>query len=63
MKRECDICGCVQDDYWMMNFNPGTGLKWLCWDCYKQSQYEVIKSEVLRQKRFAKQNVTKKRSR
>ena len=51
-KRICDGCGCEADEYWMMSYNPGTGLKWFCWDCYKQSQYEANKSDQTRLKRL-----------
>ena len=61
-KRICDGCGCEADEYWMMSYNPGTGLKWFCWDCYKQSQYEVAKSEMSRRTKLAKMNESKKRN-
>lgn len=53
-KRICDSCGCEADEYWMMTYNPGTGLKWVCWDCYKQGQYEAAKCEVIRQDKLHK---------
>lgn len=61
MKRYCDICGIQSDDHWMMKFNTGARVKWMCWDCYKQSQYEVLKSEMQRSKRFHKQSESGKK--
>ena len=52
MKRKCNVCGCEAEEYWMMSYNPGTGLKWFCWECYKNSQYEANRSDLSRQKRL-----------
>ena len=54
MKRKCDICGCEADDHWMESFNTGRRVIWLCWDCYKNSQYEVMTTEMGRQNRLEK---------
>ena len=53
-KRHCDICGIEADEYWMMPFYTGRRVIWLCWDCYKNSQYEVMKTEMGRQNRLEK---------
>lgn len=60
-KKKCELCGLEADEHWMMSFNPGTGLKWLCWDCYKQGQYEVAKSEMSRRKKINRMAESKKR--
>ena len=52
MKRICDICGYESDDHWMMSYNTGRRTMWLCWDCFKQSQYEANKSDLARQKKL-----------
>ena len=62
MKRECDICGCESDEQWMHSFNTGRRVMWLCWDCFKQSQYEVNKSNLYRQKNLYKIHLAHKRS-
>ena len=62
MKRICDICGIEADEHWMQSFNTGRKVMWLCWDCYKQSQYEVAKSEMSRRTKLAKMNESKKRN-
>lgn len=60
-KKKCELCGLEADEHWMMSFNPGTGLKWLCWDCYKQGQYEANKSDLSRQKKLYQIHNSKKR--
>ena len=62
MKRQCDICGLEADEHWMQSFNTGRKVMWLCWDCFKQSQYEVAKSEISRRTKLAKMNQSKKRN-
>ena len=52
MKRNCDICGCEADDHWMQSYNTGRRVMWLCWSCFKQSQYEATKSDLSRQKKL-----------
>ena len=52
MKRNCDICGCEADDHWMQSYNSGRKTFWLCWECYKNSQYEANKSDLSRQKKL-----------
>ena len=56
------ICGLEADEHWMQSFNTGRKVMWLCWDCYKQSQYEVAKSEISRRTKLAKMNESKKRN-
>ena len=62
MKRQCDICGTEADEHKMESYNIGAKTVWLCWDCYKQSQYEVAKSEISRRTKLAKMNESKKRN-
>ena len=62
MKRICDICGCESDDHWMESYNIGTKTVWLCWNCYKQSQYEANKSDLSRQKKLYKIHQGKKKN-
>lgn len=62
MKRACDICGCEFDEYWMESYNIGTKTLWCCWDCYKNSQREVLLSEIYRQKKLYKIHESNKRN-
>ena len=62
MKRQCDICGLEADEHWMQSYNTGRKVIWLCWDCYKNSQYEVAKSEISRRTKLVKMNESKKRN-
>lgn len=61
MKRHCDICGIECDEYWMMQFNTGKRTMYLCWDCFKQSQYEANMSNGYRQKKLYQIQQSKKR--
>ena len=61
MKRLCDICGCEADDHWMESYNIGTKTVWLCWTCYKNSQYQAKKSDLHRHQRLYKIQESKKR--
>lgn len=63
MKRICDICGCEADEYWMKPYYTGRGVKWFCWDCYKNSQREATLSDLARQKKLYMIHESKKRSR
>ena len=62
MKRICDICGCEADEHWMESYNTGRKTVWLCWDCYKNSQYEAAKSDLARQKKLYQMHNSKKRN-
>lgn len=61
MKRTCEICGLEADEHWMHSFNTGSKRMWLCWDCFKQSQYEANLSDRFRQKQLYKIQQGKKR--
>lgn len=61
MKRYCDICGCEADDHWMESYNIGAKTVWLCWTCYKNSQYQAKKSDLHRHQRLYKIQESKKR--
>ena len=60
MKRHCDICGIECDEYWMQTFNTGKRTMYLCWDCFKQSQYEANMSNGYRQKKLYQIQQSKK---
>lgn len=62
MKRICDVCGCEADEHWMMRYNTGRTVKWFCWECWKQSQYEAAKSEMQRQKKLISIHDSKRRN-
>lgn len=61
-KVKCDNCGLEADEHWMMSFNPGTGLKWMCWDCWKNAQREAGLSDKHRQQKLYKIKKQKERS-
>ena len=61
MKRTCDICGLEADEHWMQSYNTGRKVVWLCWECWKKSQYEVTKSEIHRRTKLARINEEKRR--
>lgn len=63
MKRTCDICGLEADEHWMFSYNTGRKLVWLCWECFKNSQYEANKSDLARQKKLYQIHKFKKRNR
>ena len=46
----------------MFPYNTGRGIKWFCWDCYKNSRREAMLSDVYRQKRLHKMANAKKRN-
>ena len=62
MKHTCDICGLEADEHWMFPYNTGRRVMWLCWDCYKNSQYEANKSDHARQKKLYMIHKSKKRN-
>lgn len=61
MKRECELCGGLFNELDMMSYNTGRRTAWVCWDCYKKSQYEAAKSEIHRRKRLGRINEERKR--
>ena len=61
MKRYCDICGCESDEHWMFPYNTGRKVMWLCWECWKNAQYEANKSDHHRHQRLYKIQESKKR--
>ena len=63
MKRTCDVCGCEADDYWMVPYNTGRGVKWFCWECWKTSQREANLSDRHRQQKLYKIKKSKERNR
>ena len=62
MKRTCDVCGLEADEYWMFPFNIGSKTKWMCWDCWKNSQREANLSDRHRQQKLYKIKVSKSRN-
>ena len=54
MKRECCQCGRLDDERWMKRLNNGRSVKWLCHECNRKAQAEVIGSEVRSRKRYRK---------
>ncbi len=61
MKRKCELCGGLFNEFDMMSYNTGRRTAWVCWDCYKKSQYEVTKSEIHRRTKLARINEERKR--
>ena len=61
MKRTCDVCGLEAEEYWMISYNTGRGMKWFCWDCWKKSQREANLSDRHRQQKLFKIKLSKSR--
>ena len=61
MRRTCDFCGDLFNEFDMMSYNTGRRMVWLCWECYKNSQYEANKSDLTRQKKLYQIRESKKR--
>lgn len=61
MKRKCKMCGGLFNEFDMMSYFTGRRTVWLCWDCYKNSQYEANKSDHERQKKLYMIHKSKKR--
>lgn len=62
MTQRCSVCGRECNEKLMEHYFTGIKTEWWCWDCYKQSQYEVAKSEISRRTKLAKMNKSKKRN-
>lgn len=62
MKRICDVCGLEADEHWMFPFNIGAKTKWMCWDCWKNSQREANLSDRHRQQKLFKIKLSKSRN-
>ena len=60
MKRKCELCGELVNEFDMMTFNTGR-VKYVCWDCYKNSQREANLSDRHRQQKLFKIKVSKSR--
>ena len=54
MRTKCCQCGVEDDHKWMYELNTGRSKKWLCHECWKQAQSEVLGSEMRSQKRLRK---------
>lgn len=61
MKHKCELCGGLFNEFDMMSYNTGRKTVWLCWDCYKNSQYEATKSDLARQKKLYQMHNARKR--
>lgn len=61
MKRECDVCGLIQDDYWMASYGIGKKTIWLCWKCYCTGDREATQSDLIRGYKLHKISESKKR--
>lgn len=62
MKRKCELCGGLFNEFDMMSYNTGRRTVWLCWECYQQSQREATQSDKFRQRRLYKISDSKKRN-
>lgn len=62
MKRKCELCGGLFNEFDMMSYNTGRRTAWVCWDCYKNSQREANLSDRHRQHKLYKINQSKKRN-
>ena len=51
MKHECEMCGEIHDENWMMSYNSGRKTHWVCWSCWKAGQGEAVCVEVQRKRK------------
>ena len=63
MQRRCEICGILEDEYWMKSFGTGTKTVWLCWKCYQNADKEAASSDMIRGFKLHKISESKKRNR
>lgn len=63
MKQKCSVCGREFNEQLMESFFTGRKTEWYCWDCWKKSQYEAVKSEIHRRTKLARINEEKRRYR
>lgn len=61
MTQRCSVCGRECNEKLMEHYFTGIKTEWWCWDCWKKSQYEAVKSEIHRSKRLGKINEERKR--
>ena len=50
--RKCACCGKTDDERWMHRYNSGRSAIWLCYECDRKAQSEVVSSEMRSQKRL-----------
>ena len=50
MKRECEMCGGIFDEAWMMSYFTGRNTHWFCWACWKEGQGEAAVVEIKRKR-------------
>ena len=62
MKRKCDNCGMIQDEYWMHHYDIGKKSIWLCWKCYQSGEREATLSDMARGYRLHRISESKKRT-
>ena len=60
MTQKCSVCGREDNEQLMESFFTGRKTEWYCWDCWKKSQYEAVKSEIHRRKTLGKINENRK---
>lgn len=62
MKRECEECGSIHDDYWMKSYDIGARTIWVCWNCWKNGQREATLSDIARKAKLKKIHNSNKRN-
>ena len=46
MNRQCESCGEIREEKWMLSYNSGRRTHWYCWECWKKGQGEVTGFET-----------------
>lgn len=60
MKHECENCGEIHDEMWMMSYNTGRTTHWFCWSCWKEGQGEAAAVEFKRRQAQAREAMKRK---
>lgn len=61
-QHKCSSCGKEDDEMWMMPFNTGRRVQYLCWICYKRSQKDNNYNQLRRSELIEKKMKQQKRS-
>ena len=60
MDRQCEQCGEIHDEAWMMSYNTGRTRHWFCWSCWKEGQGEAVVVEMKRKHATIKEKMKQK---
>lgn len=58
--HECECCGGIFEERWMMSYNSGRKTHWYCWSCWKEGQGEAAGVEIRRKREQRKERLKHK---